>query len=107
MQSGTTRAKGITASVSLCLCGSSSPKPVKTAANLVKRRDAAAKRLHVLPDLVVLLARFLVHLAHARELQVRLKVPQRAIDVVEVIGEKPAVAQFAERRWRERHEQLG
>ena len=41
------------------------------------------------------------------ELQIRLKIPQRASDVVEVIGEKAAVAQLAERRRRERHEQLG
>src|SRR5258705_10929671 len=74
---------------------------------LIQRGDPAPQRLDVLPDLVVLLARFLVHLAHARELQVRLQVPQRAADVVEVVVDESPVPQLAERGLRERDEQLG
>ena len=63
---------------------------------LVKSRDAAAERLHVLPDLLVFFAGFLVHVAHAGELQVGLQVAERGGDVVQVVGEEPAVAQLAE-----------
>src|SRR5215470_14906157 len=73
----------------------------------VQRGNPAPQRLDVLPDLVVLLARFLVHLAHARELQIRLQIAKRAGDIVEMVGQQTAIAQLAQRRWRERDEQLG
>src|SRR6188508_655577 len=44
---------------------------------LVHRRDAAAERLHVLPDLFLLFTRVVVELAHARELEIRLQIAER------------------------------
>jgi hypothetical protein len=63
----------------------------------VQCRDTPPQRLDVLPDLLVLLARFLVHLAHARELQVRLQITKRARDVVEMVGKQTAISQLAQR----------
>ena len=63
---------------------------------LVQRGDTAAQRLHVFPDLLVLGLRFLVRLAHARQLQIRLQVFQRSGDVVQLIGQEAAIAQLAQ-----------
>src|SRR5262245_49308168 len=71
----------------------------------VQAGDPAAQGLHVLPDLKVFGPCFLVHLPHARKLEVGLQVAQRARDVVQVVGKQPAVAQFAQRRGRDRQEQ--
>ena len=51
--------------------------------------------------------RVLVHLAEARQFQVRLQIAQRAGDVVQVIRQQAAIAQLAQRRRRRRQQQLG
>src|SRR5262245_31700255 len=63
----------------------------------VQPRHTAAKRLDVFPDLLSLLACFLVHVTNAGQLQVGLQVAQCARHVVEMEREQPSVAKFAQR----------
>ena len=61
----------------------------------VERRDPAAERLHVLPELLVLLTLLLVDLAHAGDLEVGLQVAQRGGEVVQMKGQQAAIAKLA------------
>src|SRR5262245_58347741 len=63
----------------------------------VQPRHTAAKRFDVLPDLLSLLACFLVDVANTGELQVGLQVAQRARHVVEMEREKSPVAELTQR----------
>ena len=67
-------------------------------ARSVQRRDAPAQHLHVLPDLLVLLALVLVQRLGRRQLQVGLQIAQRGRKVLEVIREKAAIAQLMSSR---------
>src|SRR5205814_10455358 len=79
---------------------------LRSAETSVERRNAPAQRLHVLPDLRVLLAFLLVKRRGGRELQVRLKIPKRGREVFQVIGEQAAIAQLVDRRRIDGEQQL-
>src|SRR4051812_10919488 len=72
----------------------------------VQRGDATPERFHMLPYLRVLFARVLVHVAHARQLQVGLQIPQRAGDIVEVVRQQSTIAQLTDRRRVQRQQHL-
>ena len=64
---------------------------------LIQARDPAAQRLHVFPDLRTFVLAGLRRVSARREPQIRFKASQRGGEIIEVIGEEPAIAELTQR----------
>lgn len=76
-------------------CAHAQPRsPIPGPRVLVEGRDLAAQRLHVVPHLRGLVAALVAPFGQGHELQVILEVAQGRGEVVQVVGQQAAVAQF-------------